>query len=264
MKVDVKTGVIAMALILVLGMIGWKVWFSEKATASKSNHSQVVDQSGSRSIRRSVAARESYRQRAGKGRSQSRDEESDHPQIDLEEVNALLDSGEVFSLEQRGQSENLIRLNEPLAVVLKLDKDEIEELNKLWLRIRLQLNILRVQHVKQQVMDDGEVWVGVEVFSDEGDLLRQAFIADTLGMVGEHRGGLLLKGLNAHAAYGRWGKAVGSGFSIRVIEQNDGSHLYNIKEPAKEGGVPGRTWRTNRMPDHLILLSDALKISPTP
>jgi len=192
------------------------------------------------------------------------DEEGEYPEIDLVEVNELLASGDVFSLELRGQSGNLIESNEPLAAVLKLDKDEVDALNKLWVRIRPRLNALRVQHVKQQVMDDGEVWVGVEVFPDDGDRLRQAFIVDTLGMIGEQRGGLLLNGLNAHAAYGRWGKAVGSGFSIRVIEQSDGSHLYQIKESAKANGVPGRAWRTNRMPDHLILLSDALKISPTP
>ena len=264
MRVDVKTGVAAMALIFVFGAIGWKVWFSEKSIASIADHSQTVDPSGPRSIRQSVAPRDSHRQRGGKGGSRLGDEESEYPEIDLEEVDALLASGEVFSLEQRGQSEMLIESNEALAVVLKLDKDEIEALNKLWLRIRPKLNALRVQHVKQQIMDDGEVWVGVEVFSDAADMLRQAFIADTLGMIGEQRGGLFLNGLNAHNAYGRWGKAVGSGFSIRVVEQSDGSQLYHIKESAKDAGVPGRTWRTNRIPDHLILLSDALKISPTP
>ena len=139
--------------------------------------------------------------------------------------------------------------------------DEVDALNKLWLRIRLKLNDLRAQHVKQQIMEDGEVWVGVEVFSEEGDVLRQAFISDVLGMIGEQRGGLFLQGLNAHAAYGRWGKVVGSGFSIRVVEQDDGSLIYRVKEPAKESGVPGRTWRTSRMPEHLKFLSDALEIS---
>ena len=147
---------------------------------------------------------------------------------------------------------------------LKLSQDESDAINTLWARIRPKLNELRSEHIKMQTMADGEVWIGVEVFADEGDVLRQAFIGDAMDLIGEQRAGMLLKGIKAHDAYGRWGKTVGSGFAIKVRKQEDGSYLYEIAEQAQSDGKAGRQWKSDRVPSHLEVLATAAGIELKP
>lgn len=209
--------------------------------------------------RESGGNRFSSHQRVGHGGSEDL-EGDDYPTINLEEVNALIESGDVVGMELRGHGGSLIDPNESLATVLKLRTDETAAINEMWSQLLPELNKLRAEHVKSQTMEDGEVWVGVEVFSEKGDLLRQDFIGQIHDLVGEQRGGLFLQGIQAHDAYGQWGKTVGSGFSIKVREQEDGSYLYEITEQAQDDAKAARQWKSDRVPTHLEVLAEAAHI----
>lgn len=188
----------------------------------------------------------------------------EYPEIDREEVERMIESEEVVGMEFRAPSGDLIDASEPLALALKLSEDEVSAMNKVWERIRPKLNALRAEHIKSQTMADGEVWIGVEVFADDGDILRQAFMGEVHALLGEDRGALLLQGVRAHRAYGRWGRTVGSGFSIKVREQDDGSYLYEIAEQVQTYGVGRKIWKTDRVPAHLQPLAVAAGIELTP
>jgi hypothetical protein len=179
--------------------------------------------------------------------------------VEPEALVALL-GAKVLRLEERIQ---LIQPDGALERLIGLTEEEARSLNDLWGRTNPELVSLQTANVKHQRLDDGGLWLGVEPFP-EGEELRQDFLLTTHRVLGESRGQVFLDAVGAHGAFGRWGKTVGSGFTIHMFVQEDESLLYEIVEQVAADGSRGRKWNTSTIPAHLAELASAVGISLTP
>jgi hypothetical protein len=82
--------------------------------------------------------------------------------------------------------------------------------------------------------------------------------------LGGSRSQVFLDAVDAHGAFGRWGKTVGSGFTIHMFVQEDESLLYEIVEQATTAGSQIRKWKTSTIPQHLAEMASAVGISLSP
>jgi hypothetical protein len=187
------------------------------------------------------------------------DEADDSLQVDSEALIALM-GAKVPRLEERGQ---LIQPDGELERLIGLTEEEARSMNELWGRTKPELDSLRTANVKHQRLEDGGVWLGVEPFA-EGEELRQDFLLTTHRVLGESRGRVFLDAVGAHGAFGRWGKTVGSGFTVHMFAQEDESLLYEIVEQAAADGSRNRKWNTSTIPAHLAEMASAVGISLSP
>ena len=185
-------------------------------------------------------------------------EYNDSLQVAPKDLAGLINA-KVVDLERR-RSE-LVSSEDPLAQVLQLSDQELDELNAMWAKLLPRMDRLRVEHIRHQELENGGMWIGVENFTDAAEPLRQHFILTTLGTLGEERGGVFLDGIQAHNAFGRWGKGVSSGFVIYLWDQGDDGLLYEIIEQDRADGAPGRRWSVPEIPEHLKELAEAAGIA---
>lgn len=255
---------IYLALAVMVGILaGWllrgpgEVMVADGDEGSSYRSSSQHGSASSTDSRKGRALRGGSRQA---NKAQDGGEKGERLHVDPESVAALLEA-EVVDLERR---KALVQGDEPLSRFLRLQEDEIRALNDLWKDISPRLHALRMENVRHQRLDDGGVWLGVESFAEEGDVLRQDFLRTTHGMLGDERGKVFLDAIKAHGAYGQWGKTVGTGYVVRVRVQDDGSHLYEITEQARADGTPGRKWQVAQIPAHLADMAREAGIALSP
>lgn len=255
---------IALAVALLMGVsIGWMIrGDGNNAAGSRGDVAAGGRSSGRDQADGGKAHWQSARRASRPGTA--RDAESTEPDAGVLEVNpealAALINAKVVDLERR---EPLVTRDEPLARLLAMDASEVKSLNDLWQNIRPRLDKLRMEKVKYQRLEDGGVWLGVEPFPEEGDILRQDFIVTSVSVLGESRGRVFLDAIKAHTSYGRWGKSVGTGFTVRMRERDDDSLLYEIIEQSGAGGKAGRRWLTTKIPAHLEAMAKAAGVRLT-
>lgn len=230
---------------------GWEV--HEARSAVRYRGADLIE-----SEERSSRSRGGSRHRGCETDDDEDDEEWLH--VDPAMLTKLLNA-KVVNLEVRTE---LVRADEPLSRFLRLDAEEVKELNELWQNISPKLHALRMENLKHQRLDDGGVWLGIESFPEQGDGLRQGFLLAIHGLLGEGRGKVFLDAVKAHGAYGQWGKTVGTGYVVRVRVQDDGSHLYEVIEQTRAGGTPGRRWQTSKIPAHLEDMAEEAGIALSP
>ena len=199
--------------------------------------------------------------RAGRYREERSESDGDDLlQVAPDAVTALL-GAKVTSLEERSQ---LIQTGNPLEQLIDTSEEEAATLNDFWDRLKPGVDDVRLENLKHQRLDDGGIWMGIEPFPEQGETFRVDFHRRVLEVLGESRGQVFLNCIGAHHAFGNWGKTVGTGFTIHMVVEEDGSLLYEIQEQTAADGTPGRRWNTSRIPAHLSAMAEAVGISLSP
>ena len=201
--------------------------------------------------------------RMGSGRTPSHDVNSEALEdndesflVESDDVIRLIGS-KIKLLEERTQ---LIHPDHPLEQVIGVTKNEAEQLNELWNRLKPALVALRADNVVHQELEGGGIWFGVEPFPGDGEALRKEFLLTTIKTLGEARARVFLNALSAHQAFGQWGKSIGSGFAVHTFVQDDDSIIYEIYEDSLTAGKPGRKWNSSTIPPHLKKLLQSSQV----
>lgn len=249
---DIK-GPLPISAALIVGVIfGWLVRGAPSVDEDKTASTETLRRSRQGAIQSGEILGNSGRTRSANHNIEAR-EDSDRDeslQVNPDDITRLI-GAKVKHLEERTQ---LIHPGHPLEQVIGVTDNEAGQLNELWNRLKPALDSLRAEHVIHQKLDGGGIWFGVEPIPGDGETLRQDFLLTTIKTLGEARARVFLNAISAHKAFGRWGKSVGSGFTVHTFVQADESLIYEIYEDSLTEGKPGRKWNSSTIPPHLKIL----------
>ncbi|MCB1130148.1 MAG: hypothetical protein KDN05_03405 [Verrucomicrobiae bacterium] len=147
---------------------------------------------------------------------------------------------------------------DPVAKALGVTEDERAELEREWGIVKDAVHGLQKKALHYQQRDD-ELWIGAEPF--DGRELQSRFRESVLARLGPERGEAFLAMTKAEDAFGGWGSRSSAAYSIKYERQPDSTLLFRISEKPSPDGPAGRSWISNRIPEHIREITDELGIS---
>jgi hypothetical protein len=146
-----------------------------------------------------------------------------------------------------------------IAAALAISPDEKRVLEREWARIKEAIVRLQRKALRYEQTQDS-LWVGADPF--DGESLQSTFREAARATLGPERGDAFLEMVRADEAFGAWGRRTSAAYSIQYDRQPGGPLVYRITERQKPGGPAGRSWISNRIPEHIREVTDALGVLP--